>query len=62
MNSHSCINEPSHCTGLPIVRISGVRYYLDTRLRQLREVDNPREYIDLDGEGSIEVKEDDEVA
>ena len=47
---------------LPIVRISGVRYYLDTRLRQLREVDNPREYIDLDGEGSVEVEEDDEVA
>ena len=47
---------------LPIVRISGVRYYLDTRLRQLREVDNPREYIDMDGEGSVEVEEDDEVA
>ena len=47
---------------LPIVRISGVRYYLDTRLRQLREVDNPREYIDLDGEDSVEVEEDDEVA
>lgn len=59
MSSHSCINEP--CRGLPIVRISGVRYYLDTRLRQLREVDNPREYIDLDGEGSIEVDADDAV-
>ena len=58
MSNHSCVNEPSHCRGLSIVRISGVRYYLDTRLRQLREVDNPREYIDLDGEGSIEVEED----
>ena len=61
MSSSSCISEPSHCRWLPIVRISGVRYYLVTRLRQLREVDNPREYIDLDGEGSVEVEEDDEV-
>jgi hypothetical protein len=60
MSSPSCINE--HYSGLPIVRISGVRYYLDTRLRQLREVDNPREYIDLDGEGFVEVEEDDEAA
>lgn len=62
MSGHAFSGEPSPHKGLPIVRISGIRYYLDTRLRQLREVDNPREYIDLDGEGSVEVKEDDEVA
>ena len=58
MSSDSCRGNCPPLKGLPIVRISGVRYYLDTRLRQLREVDNPREYIDLDGEGSVEVEED----
>lgn len=40
--------------GRPVVRISGVPYYLDLRLKQLRAVHNPRECIDLEGEGYIE--------
>ena len=61
MSSRSFIGKAPPPRGLPIVRISGVKYYLDVRHRQLREVDNPREYIDLDGEGSVEVEADDEV-
>ena len=43
--------------GPPIVRIGGVPYFLDMRLRQLRAVHNPRECIDLEGEGFIDVDE-----
>ena len=35
---------------LPIVSIDGVRYFLDLPLRQLRRVDNPHDYIDLDSD------------
>lgn len=35
---------------LPVVRISGVEYFLDMRLKQLRRVDNPHDYIDLDSD------------
>ena len=59
MSSHSNRSPPR---GLPIVRISGVRYLLDVRLRQLRQIDDPNDVIDLDGDGSIEVEADDEAA
>ena len=55
MSSHS------RNRGLPVVRISGVRYLLDVRLRQFRQVDNPSDVIDLDGDGSIEVEPDDDT-
>ena len=33
--------------GLPVVRIGGVKYFLDMRLRQLRAVNDPHDLIDL---------------
>jgi hypothetical protein len=33
---------------LPVVRINGVAYFLDVRLRQLRAVDNPHDWIDFE--------------
>ena len=35
---------------LPIVSINGNLYFLDMPLRQLRRVDNPHDYIDLDSD------------
>ena len=32
---------------LPIITISGKRYYIDERLRQIREVGNPSNYENL---------------
>ena len=32
---------------LPIVRIGATYYFLDLRLRQLRDVTNPHNYIDF---------------
>ncbi len=47
---------------LPVVRVNGVAYFIDMRLRQLRQVNDPNNVIELDGEGSIEVDDDgDEV-
>ena len=62
MSSHSFSGKAPQPRGLPIVRISGARYLLDVRLRQLRQVDDPNDVIDLDGDGSIEVEADDEAA
>lgn len=62
MSSHSCTGSRSPTRGLPIVRISGVRYFLDVPHRQLRQIDDPSDVIDLDGEGFVEVEADDEVA
>ena len=39
---------------LPIVSIKGVPYFLDMPLRQLRRVDNPHDYIDLDSEEPLD--------
>ena len=39
--------EPSHSAGLPIVRVGGVEYVLDLRLKQLRKLDEPQKTIDL---------------
>jgi len=39
--------EPSNAAGLPIVRVGGVEYVLDLRLKQLRKLDEPRKAIDL---------------
>ena len=33
------------------VRINGIRYVLDTRQKQLREVDNPQNFFDFDFDG-----------
>lgn len=33
---------------LPVVRINGVAYFLDVRLRQLRAVDNPHDWVDFE--------------
>ena len=38
---------PSSSAGLPIVRVGGVEYVLDLRLRQLQKLDEPRQVIDL---------------
>ena len=35
---------------LPIVSINGVLYFLDMPLKQLRQVNNPHDYIDLDSD------------
>jgi|CXWL01.1.fsa_nt_gi hypothetical protein len=34
--------------GLPIVAYEGQRWYFDARLRQIRNVENPHDYEDLD--------------
>ena len=31
---------------LPVVEYKGKRYFLDDRLRQIRNVDNPHDYVD----------------
>ena len=33
---------------LPVVRINDVAYFLDVRLRQLRAVDNPHDWVDFE--------------
>jgi len=40
---------------LPIVSVNGVLYFLDLPLRQLRRVDNPHDYIDLDSDEPADV-------
>ena len=42
--------KPSKPGGLSIVRIGGVAYFLDIRLKQLRAVHSPHEFIDLEEE------------
>lgn len=42
-----------------MVRINGVAYFLYVRRRQLRGFGDPDNVIDLDGEGSIDVDDDD---
>ena len=37
---------------LPVVCVNGVAYFVDARVRQLREVGNPHRYIDFEVEGS----------
>lgn len=37
-------------TGPPIVRIGGVQYYLDMRLKRLRGVHDPEDVVELDEE------------
>jgi len=32
---------------LPIVFVNGKRYYFDMKLKQIRNVDNPHDFIDL---------------
>lgn len=51
--------KPSPPGRLPVVRVNGVAYFIDMRLRQLRQVDDPHNVIELDGEGSIEADNDD---
>jgi hypothetical protein len=60
MSSRFRSSNRSPAKGLPIVRISGIRYFLDVPYRQLRQVDDLSDVIDLDGEGFIEVDGDDE--
>jgi len=33
---------------LPIITRNGKKYYIDERLRQLRNINNPHDYIDLE--------------
>jgi len=40
---------------LPVVRVGGVEYFLDLRFKQLRAVRNPHDFINLDGDGYVEV-------
>ncbi len=35
---------------LPIVRLHGVEYFIDTDMNQFREVDSPHNFIDFDTE------------
>ena len=42
--------KPARPGGSPIVRIGGVQYFLDMRLKQLRAVDDPRDCVELDDE------------
>ena len=37
------------------IQIAGKTYYADERLRQLRNVENPHDYIDLDDEYELPV-------
>jgi len=50
MSARQDSGQPARPRRLPVVRISGVEYFLDMRLRQLRQVNNPHEYIDLDSD------------
>jgi len=36
---------------LPAVRVAGVEYFVDIRLRQLRQVDNPHNFIGFEPDG-----------
>ncbi len=40
---------------LPKIQIAGKTYYADERLRQLRNVENPHDYIDFDDEYELPV-------
>ena len=42
--------KPSRPGGFPVVRIGGVQYFLDMRLKQLRAVHDPHDFVDLDDE------------
>jgi hypothetical protein len=39
---------------LPIVTLNGVDYFLDERLRQLRNTENPSDYINLPRGGDFD--------
>lgn len=39
---------------LPIVTLNGVDYFLDERLRQLRNVSNPSDYINIPRGGEFD--------
>ncbi len=41
------MNQPRHPRQLPIVEYEGKRWYFDERLRQIRTVENPHDYQDL---------------
>tara|TARA_Y100000310_G_C19985318_1_gene491655 strand:- start:113 stop:247 length:135 start_codon:yes stop_codon:yes gene_type:complete len=32
---------------LPVIKYKGKKYYLDVKLKQIREIDNPHNYIDF---------------
>lgn len=36
---------------LPTIEINGKTYYVDNRLRQYRNVENPHDFINMDEEG-----------
>jgi len=38
---------------LPLVERNGKKYFLDERLRELRNVDNPHDYINYWGEKNV---------
>ena len=40
--------EPWAASHPPVVRVNGVRYFVDIRMRQLRRVDDPRSTIDFE--------------
>ena len=42
--------KPSKPGGSPVVRIGGVQYFLDMRLKQLRAVNDPHDLIELEEE------------
>jgi hypothetical protein len=46
---HICPAGPGR---LPVVKVQGsrVRYYFDAKLKQLRNVENPHDYVDLSTE------------
>jgi len=41
---------------LPVVEYKGKRYFLDDRLRQIRNVDNPHDYVDAQDVDQSKVK------
>ena len=43
---------------LPVVQFEGKRYYLDLRLRQLRNVENPHDYVDYADDWLLALKEE----
>lgn len=42
---------------LSTIRKNGVKYYFDPRLKQLRNVKNPHDYIDLDDEEVTKIQD-----
>ena len=36
---------------LPTTIINGKEYFIDERLKQFRDVENPHDFIDFDGDG-----------